>query len=129
MTDKAFNSAAYYVYRGATNPGRPALVFMTWNSASKIVEPFEEQGLAMFTMNDSTESLKNVPDSEPNGIPKSVYETKRMPPYVRTLKCNNKMGGKDLCASLKWSCTEHMQEAGIQCSCPHVGKRSSWHMG
>jgi hypothetical protein len=129
MTDRESESAAYYMYRGATNPGRPALLFMTCGYTCKVADPLEENGLAMFIMNDSQESTKNIPDSEPEGVPMKSLDLNKLPKYVKTLKCNNKLGGKESCFRNKWSCTSHMQDEGVDCTCPNVGKRSSWHMG
>jgi hypothetical protein len=126
MTDNNLGSAAFYAYRGATNPGRPAILFMTWNQASAISKDFEEAGLAMFGMNDATESVKNIPDSELGGIPLTTYELENLPKYVKTVKCNGRLGGKEICFGHKWSCTSGMQNG---CICPNVGKRASWHMG
>jgi hypothetical protein len=128
MTDSRFDSMAHYLYRGATNPGRPALLLMTWGPAHKFAAPFEEDGLAMFEMNDEGESMKSFPDSEPGGIPLKAYELASLPKYVKTVKCNNRMGGKESCFGHKWSCTSHMRDMD-GCICPNVGKRSSWHMG
>jgi hypothetical protein len=128
MTDPDFDSRAYYLYRGATNPGRPALVIMTTSGAIRGAIPFEENGLAMFVMNDAKESVENIPDSTPDGIPRKSDELAKMPKYVKTVKCNG--GGKQsICFMNKWSCTDSLQQAGVDCVCPHVGKRTSWHMG
>jgi hypothetical protein len=102
---------------------------MLWGSIKKIANPLEEDGLAMFVVNGAGESEANFPDSEPEGIPKTFDELEKMPKYVKAVKCNNRFGGGNICFNNKWSCTSALRDAGSDCICPHVGKRTSWHMG
>eukprot|EP00980_Cylindrotheca_fusiformis_P007761 scaffold1648_cov115-Cylindrotheca_fusiformis.AAC.16 len=129
MTDGHFDSITYYMYRGAINPGRPALAIMTWNKARFVGNPLEDMGLAMFSMQTGDSVMRAIPDSEPNGIPLADSELNKLPKYVKNMKCNRKIGGKVACDGAKWSCTRSLQESGVDCTCPNVGARSSWHMG
>jgi len=129
MTDGKIFSAAHYIYRGALIPSRPALVTIDAVIGERLTKSFEEVGLAMFDSKVDKPVIQEFPDMTPDEIPISDEEAKKLPPMVRDLKCNGRMEGKEHCFRNKWSCSEAMLEAGVDCICPHVGKRSSWHMG
>lgn len=124
MTDKGYASTAYYMYRGAINPGRPALLIVDGAKQAKFVgTQLEAKGLSLFQ---STINLAGVPDSTPDGIPLTSKELEMLPELVQYLKVNKGLeGGNDV----KWSCSPEMQEAGSDCVCPAVPSRSAWHMG
>eukprot|EP00980_Cylindrotheca_fusiformis_P014163 scaffold3720_cov141-Cylindrotheca_fusiformis.AAC.2 len=124
-------SVAFYAYRGATAPGRPAIVFIEENGQVKGVgKPLEERGLAVFKTGLFGKSvLKRLPDAMPDGIQVSNEELAKLPEYVRAIKCSNRFEGGKICQDLKWSCNGRKKNEGSDCICPHVGKRSSWHMG
>ncbi|KAL3940602.1 MAG: hypothetical protein SGBAC_004886 [Bacillariaceae sp.] len=129
MTDGKPFSTAHYIYRGALIPSHPAIVMVDASGGDRIINAFEEVGLAMFISNVDGSVVQEIPDMTPDEIPISDEEAKNLAPMVRDLKCNGRLEGKEGCFQNKWSCTEAMLEAGVDCICPHVGKRSSWHMG
>mmetsp|Transcript_45893 Transcript_45893/g.111168 ORF Transcript_45893/g.111168 Transcript_45893/m.111168 type:complete len:796 (-) Transcript_45893:52-2439(-) len=136
MTDKWQDTTAFYMYRGALTPGRPALLYIEGTRQANLGgRGLEQEGLPVFkadihsvpTM--AKGSANKLPDSAPGGIPLKDEELKKIPPYLRLLKCNGNFEGKPGCAGNKWSCTPRDIENGKQCACPNVNKRSSWHMG
>ncbi|CAJ1931900.1 unnamed protein product [Cylindrotheca closterium] len=129
MTDSKPYSAAHFIYRGALIPSRPAFVFVDWVKGANLGRSFVEFGLAMFRSRLDGNPVSQLPDMTPDEIPISNEQAQKIPDMARNLKCNKRLEGKDLCFGSKWSCTEKMQAAGIDCICPHIGKRNSWHMG
>jgi hypothetical protein len=130
MTDGKPFSTAYYVYRGALTPGRPAIVILDSNQAPRLA-PFEDMGLAIFQHRLEGPAVAALPDGSPDGMPLPESEVKKIPEYVLNIKCNGRLEGRDICfdGNMRWSCTQAMQEEGSTCICPNVGKRASWHMG
>ena len=130
MTDGVRDHWLYYVYRAAASPGRPAVVSIDTKNWKANGPTLVEKGLSLFhlTLN-NVKSISNIPDSSPGGIELTDAALKKFPPFLKALKCNGRLEGKDLCFNTKWSCTKQMQAVGIKCTCPNVGKRSSWHMG
>ncbi|CAJ1962024.1 unnamed protein product [Cylindrotheca closterium] len=129
MTDGKMPSAAHYVYRGAVMPNHPAIVMVDATIAPGLNPLFEKVGLAMFESKADTPQFDGAPDLTPDGIPIPDKEANKLPPMVKYLKCGRRFEGKDLCFGKKWSCTDRMKNSGVDCICPHIGKRSSWHMG
>mmetsp|Transcript_27569 Transcript_27569/g.67041 ORF Transcript_27569/g.67041 Transcript_27569/m.67041 type:complete len:747 (-) Transcript_27569:31-2271(-) len=129
MTDGKTYSAAHYIYRGAMLPSRPAFVFVDWMPGAGLGRSFVEVGLSMFRSRLDGNPVANLPEMTPDGIPISDQEAQKIPKMARNLKCNRRLEGKDLCFGNKWSCNEKIQADGVDCICPHIGKRSSWHMG
>eukprot|EP00980_Cylindrotheca_fusiformis_P029802 scaffold23881_cov127-Cylindrotheca_fusiformis.AAC.3 len=125
MTDSKYADIAYYLYRGAINAGRPAMLIVDGDKqATYVGVQLEKMGLTLFKS--KVLDLKGVPDSAPDGIPLSLAEMEKFPDLVKYLKVKGGMAGaKDD----KWSCTPEKQAAGSDCLCPNVGGRSSWHMG
>jgi hypothetical protein len=127
MTDKGLASAAYYMYRGATSPGRPALLFVDGAKPAKYVgTQLDARGISVFQSN---LNLEAVPDSAPDGIPLSSAELEKLPEMLQHLKVKNRLEGEEGGSQFKWSCTGAMQAAGSDCVCPEVPARTSWHMG
>lgn len=131
MTDKKHESVAFYSYRGATSPGRPAILYVEGDNQAKGVGiPLEERGLAAFkTRIFGGRSLGTFPDAMPDGVQVSDKELEKLPPFVKAVHCANRWEGGKVCQDTKWSCTNKMKSEGSDCICPNVGKRSGWHMG
>jgi hypothetical protein len=131
MTDNRVESVAFYSYRGATSPGRPAILYVEGdNLAKKVGIPLEKHGLAAFkTRLFGGDALDKVPDSMSGGIQLPDDELEKLPAFVRSIKCNGRWEGGKICRDTKWSCTNQMKNDGSDCICPNLGKRSSWHMG
>jgi hypothetical protein len=123
MTDKGTASTTYYMYRGATSPGRPALLFLDSRKQKHVGTQLEARGLSVFKT-DIGIALGAVPDSGPDGIPLSPAELEKLPELLQHLKVDNILG-----SMFKWSCDGAMQAAGSDCVCPSIPARSSWHMG
>jgi hypothetical protein len=131
MTDKSVESVAFYSYRGATSPGRPAILYIEGPAQAKTVgTPLEEHGLALFqTQIGGNAFLDKVPDCMPDGIQLPEDELEKLPAFVHSMKCKGRWEGGKICQDTKWSCTSRMKKDGSDCICPNLGKRSSWHMG
>lgn len=130
MTDKSFESHLHYMYRGAVNPGRPAMISMDIGFHEKWAGPLEELGLAMFWLfGGQVSTIANVPDSAPDQIPLTDNELNKLPPMVKSLKCGRRLESDPCSPDAKWSCTKNAQKAGINCTCPELYKRNGWHMG
>ena len=104
----------YYTYRGALNPGRPALLHISGHKRYYIENMSEQLGITSFHKNDTVDrtSLANFPDMEPDGIPLTPSEIEKIPRYVRYMRCN----GHE-CKEEKWG------------TCDHVEARTSWYTG
>jgi hypothetical protein len=123
MTDKGLASSAYYMYRGATSPGRPALLYVDGDEqARKVGTQLEARGLSVFQ---SKINIGAVPDSAPDGIPLNSTELEKLPKLLQHLKVKRR--GED--GEFKWSCNYNMKAAGSDCVCPSVPARTGWHMG
>ena len=130
MTDRAPEHWLYYISRMEAGGGRPAHVVVEAGHARGMGSLVEEFGLTVFDLGvGSVESIQFIPDCQPDGIPLGTAKENEIPEFARDLRCNGRLEGKDLCFGKKWSCTTNMQAQGVQCTCPSVGKRSSWHMG
>ena len=131
MTDGNMQHAAHYIYRGTTMmPNRPAFIFIDWIPGGKVGRTFAPIGLSMFRTRIDRKPVAMLPDMTPDGIPITDAEAEKIPEMARNLKCNGRMEGKELCFRNKWSCNDaKMRTTGKKCMCPHIGKRSSWHMG
>eukprot|EP00980_Cylindrotheca_fusiformis_P001638 scaffold368_cov125-Cylindrotheca_fusiformis.AAC.16 len=129
MTDGKPFSTAHYVYRGALSPGRPAIAILDSNRA-KDLKVFEDMGLSIFKHQLGGPPIAALPDGSPDGIPLTDSVVDAIPMCALNIKCNGRLEGKDVCfdGNMRWSCTQQMKEAGSDCICPNVGKRSSWHM-
>ena len=127
MTEGVHDAYPYYIYRAATNPGRPAVV--TIDGGNKDGKSLEEAGISHFKLDTIVESFNAFPDSKPDGINLPQEELDNLPEYVRYMKCNGRREQNDICSGNKWSCTSGIIRAGRQCDCPNVKKRGSWHMG
>jgi hypothetical protein len=127
MTDGKPFSSAYYVYRGALTPGRPAIIILDSNKAQQLAI-FEDIGLAMFKHRLEGPAVDALPDGSPDGVPLPESEVEKIPEYALNVKCNGRLEGRDVCFMTRWNCTQAKKEEGSACICPNVGKRSSWHM-
>mmetsp|Transcript_6423 Transcript_6423/g.15175 ORF Transcript_6423/g.15175 Transcript_6423/m.15175 type:complete len:785 (+) Transcript_6423:207-2561(+) len=125
MTDKSPESFLYYVYRGATSPGRPAFVAIDYPGWRHHGPALVRNGLSIFQlMINNVPGLKNVPDSSPDGVSLPDAKMNQLAPFAKHLLCNGRIES-GVCGDNKWKCTKDK----LPCDCPTVGKRNGWHAG
>jgi len=124
MTDRSGESAMYYFYRAAINPGRPAFLMIDpMHQDSNVAGLVTKGSLSIHT---AAMEKKDVPDSSPDGIPLSGEDFEAIPPLLQYVKVDKVLGGEK---DHKWSCTKAMKDAGSDCKCWGLPGQTGWHMG
>jgi hypothetical protein len=111
----------HYGYRGALNPGRPAIVGVWtdgWKGVNDRLRDFESLGVAAFHR--PKENTRAMHNAFPDSGYKTEEELAAMPDYVRHFKCQGKIEKGEP------HCQEEKYTKGL---CDHRAGKANWHPG